>query len=143
MTSPPPEAVVGFVAATRVLAPWSLQRPLDEVSREHWLLQKSLWVVVIRVAPFGSNVPGLWCPRAILACGVRQGAGARGELGLEVMVWWTQRRAPGGTWAPAWAEADCTSSRIVCVCCMCFLCVCMFSVCTLCALSVCMCVLCL
>jgi hypothetical protein len=53
--------------------PVSSQRPL-EVSREDWLLQKSVWVTGTRVALFGSNVSGLWRPRAILACGVRQGA---------------------------------------------------------------------
>jgi hypothetical protein len=96
MPSPPPEVVRGFM-----VAPWhqllgASKRPRDEVSREHWLLQKSEWVLVSRVIPFGSTVPGLWLPGFILVYRVRQGTGACGELCLVEMVWRTLVRAGSG-----------------------------------------------
>jgi hypothetical protein len=105
---------MGFMAV-----PWhrflgASKRPLDEVSREHWLLQKSMCVLVSRVVPFGSTVPGLWCPGFILFYRVRQDAGACGELCLVEMVWRTLARV---LW-PGLAQALTDRCVCLCVCCV-------------------------
>jgi hypothetical protein len=55
-----------------------------------------VWVLVSRVAPFGSTVSALQHPGFILVYRVRQGAGACGELCLVEMVWRTVDRGGSG-----------------------------------------------